>query len=120
MGEDDDGNEETCHHNLRDALHAFLQAHTADAEAYKTDEQQPTEHLQGVGLKRREDAAGVFRGHAIKLAGAHLEGIGYHPTCNGGVEHHEDIVAGDGKPLVEMPLRPFWLQDVEAPCAALL
>ena len=119
-GEDDDGHEEACHHDLRDALHAFLQAHAADAEADKADKKQPAEHLQGIGLKRREDAAGVFGGDTVEVSRPHLEGVGHHPACDGGVKHHEDVVAGDGEPLIEMPLRSFRFQDVEASRAAFL
>ena len=50
---------------------------------------------------------------ADKLAPEHFEYVRHHPSADGGIEHHQDVIAGDGDIAFNMPFRAFGFQYVE-------
>ena len=112
--------EQRAHHDLRDALHTLLQAQAANEHAEHHDDGHVHEHLAGVGEQGVEDLAALFRCDARELPGCALHHEGEHPAGNGGVEHHEQVVADQAKPLDAVPLSTLGLERVVAAGDALL
>ena len=112
--------EQRAHHDFRDALHTLLQAEAADEHAQHHDDGHVHEHLAGAGEQRVEDLAALFRRDAGELPGCALHHEGEHPARHRGVEHHEQVVADQAKPLDAVPLGALGLERVVAAGDALL
>ena len=112
--------EQRAHHDLRDALHAFLQAQAANKHAQYYNDGHVHEHLTGTGEQRVEDLAALFRRDARELPGCALHHEGEHPAGNGGVEHHEQVVTDQAEPLDAVPFGALGLERVVAAGDALL
>ena len=91
-----------------------MEAHAADTEGQKDGQYHPEGHGPGGCQHGIEDAADLIGAKAFEGSGGHLEDIGNHPAADGGIEHHEKIVAGHGDIALDMPFGALWLQDVEA------
>ena len=112
----DENEEQGYHHHLGDPLHAFLQAHGADAEAEHDHHDHPEQHGSGLGQHAVEDAAHLIGSKADEFSPQHFDDIGQHPAGHGGVEHHEQVVARHGRIGQQMPSGVFGFQHMEAPC----
>ena len=104
------------HHDLGDPFHAVLQAHAADTEADKNNNNHPERH--GAGLRQHliKDTANLIRRQSGEFSPEHFYNIGQHPAGDRGVEHHEQIVACHGRIGKQMPFRVFRFQYMEASC----
>ena len=106
--------EQGHHHDLRHALHALLHAGARDAHAHAHDDEHVHGKLHRVGEQAVEDIGnlGTFQPHELARGAFHHEGE--HPAAHGGVEHHEQVVAGKRQPLERMPFRARRLKDIVA------
>lgn len=57
---------------------------------------------------------------AHKVAPHHLDKVVQQPAGDGGIEHHEQIVARDAEAAIPVPLGPFWFEHMERTGDALL
>ena len=126
-GQNHDGHEQARHHDLRHALNAVLQAQANDEKADAANNDHPEQHLERVGEQRGKRLLGSARcacgsrcAESRELAGRHFERIGDHPAGDGGVEHHQNVVARECEPFIPMPFGALGLQNVVASRAAFL
>ena len=105
--------EQAGHHHFCDALYAIFYAQIADAEAGEDNGNHVTCHRHRIAQQRTEyaaDALGIKTGEA---AYCHFIEVIQHPAADGGIEHHEDDVAGDGAIFIKMPFSSLRLQNIE-------
>ena len=126
-GQNHNGHEQARHHDLRHALDAVLQAQANDKKADAANNDHPEQHLERVAEQCRERLLGGARracgsrgAEPRELAGCHFERVGDHPAGDGGVEHHQNEIAGEREPFIPMPFGAFGLQNVVASRAAFL
>ena len=101
-------------------MHAVFQAPAADqhAQHHHQGHEGGLEHrVGGDGAELRAHAGGV---QAHKVALEHLDEVQDEPAGDGGVEHHEQVVARHAEPAVPVPLGALWLQLLEGAQDALL
>ena len=111
-GQDDHEGEQRDHEVLRDALDAFLDAEVADGEAEQADEDGPEGQFQGVAQHFAEPSGDFLGRFADERSGDVLEAVVHHPAGDGGVIHHEQGTADDGKPAVPVPFGSLRFEDV--------
>ena len=107
------------HHDLGHALKAVLQALGTHKNAQRHNKDHPEGHNTGACQH-----FGELTGHLIGVQTRQLAGCGHveivqHPACNGGVEHHEQIAAHEGKIAVDVPLLARFFQCLIGPHRAL-
>ena len=105
--------EQAGHHCFRDALYAIFYAQIADAEAGDDNGNHVTCHRHRIAQQRTEDAADALSIKADKAAYSHFIEVIQHPAADGGIEHHEDDVAGDGAIFIKMPFSSLRLQNIK-------
>ena len=105
--------EQAGHHYFRDALYAVFYAQIAHAEAGEDNGNHVTGHRHRIAQQCAEDAADALGIQADEAAHSHFIKVIQHPAADGGVEHHEDDVAGDGAIFIKMPFRSLRLQHIE-------
>ena len=105
--------EQAGHHCFRDALYAVFYAQIAHAEAGEDNGNHVTGHRHRIAQQCAEDAADALGIQADEAAHSHFIEVIQHPAADGGIEHHEDDVAGDGAIFIKMPFRSLRLQHIE-------
>ena len=105
--------EQAGHHDLRNALYAIFYAQIAHAEAGEDNGNHVTGHRHRIAQQCAEDAAYALGIKADKAAYSHFIEVIQHPAADGGIEHHEDDVTGDGAIFIKMPFRSLRLQHIE-------
>ena len=108
------------HHHLGDLLHAVLQALGADEHAQHHHDDHKDRHQAGLAHEGAELIAHAGGVQAYKIALGHFEEVQQQPPGDGGVVHHEQVVARNAEPAVNMPLGALGLQGVEGQGDALL
>lgn len=111
---DDQDNKQGGHHEFGYAFHTLLQAEAAYEEADDYRDDHPEGHGTGLSEHTVKNAAHFIRCEAGELPAYHFNDISEHPAAYGGIEHHEEIIACNGKNGHEMPFASLWLQYVEA------
>ena len=105
--------EQAGHHHFRNALYAVFYAQIAHAEAGEDNGNHVAGHRHRVAQQCAEDAADALGIKADEAAHSHFIEVIQHPAADGGIEHHEDDVAGDGAIFIKMPFRSLRLQHIE-------
>ena len=105
--------EQAGHHRFRDALYAVFYAQIAYAEAGEDNGNHVTGHRHRIAQQCAEDAADALGIQTDEAAHSHFIEVIQHPAADGGIEHHEDDVAGDGAIFIKMPFRSLRLQHIE-------
>ena len=105
--------EQAGHHDLRNALYAIFYAQIAHAEAGEDNGNHVAGHRHRIAQQCAEDAADALGIQADEAAYSHFIEVIQHPAADGGIEHHEDDVAGDGAIFIKMPFRSLRLQHIE-------
>ena len=108
--------DEEGHHNLGDAFNAVANAHVADAEAEHDDNCHVTGHSCRVLQQSTENTFDALSVKAGKITDSHFIEKIKHPAADGGVEHHQDDVAGNSYIFEQMPFSSLRLQCVEGFC----
>ena len=111
-GQNDHEGEQRDHQVLGDALNAFLDAKVADREAEQTDEDGPEGQLERVAEHFTEPAGDFLGRFTDERSGDVLQAVVHHPAGDGGVIHHEQGTADDGKPAVPVPFGALRFEDV--------
>ena len=108
------------HHHFGDLLHAVLQSAGTDQHTQHHDDDHKQSHQAGLTHQGAELIAhsGGIQTHKVALE--HFYKVEHQPTGNGGVEHHQQIVAGNAEPAVDVPLGSLGLQSVKRQSNALL
>ena len=101
------------HHDLGDLFHTLLQTHGAHCETDDYDQDHPEDHLGHVRGKASECRTDSFRVKARKVAFHHFNKISQHPADDGGVEHHQQIIACHTEISVDMPFTALLFQYIE-------
>ena len=96
-------------------MQPLLQAEGADEETHDNHQNGVGHHGGGVGADLPEGLSHLLRVQAAELAGGGGDKILDHPAGNGGVKHHEQVVARHGGVAVEVPLAPPRLQLLVQP-----
>ena len=107
-----DQSQKAEHHHLGDPLHALLQSQRTDAERQKHCQDHPESHRPCGMLKIRKILCYLFRISAFQFAGRHYVTVIHGPSCDHGVEHHQDIISDHAHPAVFVKIRTFWFQGV--------
>ena len=110
--------DEEGHHNLGDAFNAVAYTHVADAEAEHDDDCHVAGHSCRVLQQSAENALYTLCVQTGKITDSHFIEEIKHPAADGGVEHHEDDVAGNSYIFEQMPFSSLRLQCVEGFCRA--
>ena len=108
------------HHHLVDLLHAVLKAPGTHQHSDGHHDHHKYRHDPRLAHQRskfRADPRGV---QAHKVALRHFEAVQHQPAGHRGIEHHQQIVARDAKPAVDVPLAALGLQRLEGQGDALL
>ena len=93
------------HHDLGDALEAFLHAKAANQKAQNDHDDHKDGHFSGGGEHLAVDAADLLGAHAgDKIAPEEFIKVIHHPTGDGGVVHHKQAAAQHAEPAVDVPL----------------
>ena len=93
------------HHDLGDALEAFLHAKAANQKAQNDHDDHKDGHFSGGGEHLAKDAADLLGAHAgDKIAPEEFIKVIHHPTGDGGVVHHKQAAAQHAEPAVDVPL----------------
>ena len=93
------------HHDLGDALEAFLHAKAANQKAHNDHDDHKDGHFSGGGEHLAVDAADLLGAHAgDKIAPEEFIKVIHHPTGDGGVVHHKQAAAQHAEPAVDVPL----------------
>ena len=101
------------HHGLVDLLHAVFQAAAADQHTkhhHDAHEQKLNSYVALHGAESGFHTGGI---QAPEFAGSHLEEVKQQPAGDGGVEHHQQVIARHAEPAVPVPLAPLGLQDLK-------
>ena len=101
------------HHGLVDLLHAVFQAAAADQHTqhhHDAHEQKLNSYVALHGAESVFHTGGI---QAPEFAGSHLEEVKQQPAGDGGVEHHQQVIARHAEPAVPVPLAPLGLQDLK-------
>ena len=110
--------DEADHHCLRDALYAIFYAQIANAEADHNDNSHVACHSQRILQQTAKNSVDALCVQTGEIAYRHFIEEVEHPAADGGVEHHEDDVAGDGDIFEQMPFSSLRLECVEGFCRA--
>ena len=117
---DVDGAWDACHHIFGNAFYAFLYAHVANAHTSCGHENHIEGHCHGVTQQATEYTANCVGIKTHQIAFCHFVQVVGHPTGNGGVEHHQNYVAGDGSVFEQVPFGSFRFQNVKGFCRTAL
>ena len=113
--------QQAAHHRLGDLFHAVLQPHRSRRRSQITT----TITIQiimssgspSMPLKMPPTSSG---GPADELAASHLHKVDEHPAADGGIEHHQQVVAEHGAVSIQVPFGALGLEHVERAGRALL
>jgi len=105
--------DEEGHHNLGDAFNAVANAQVADAEAEHDDDCHVAGHSCRVLQQSTKNAFDALSVKTGKITDSHFVEEIEHPAADGGVEHHQDDVAGNSYIFEQMPFSSLRLQCVE-------
>ena len=90
-----------------------MQSETAYEKAREHDEYHPERHITGTGEHIGKYLIDAVCIKTVEFASQHFENVCRHPSADGSIKHHEQVVAGHAGIALEMPFASFWLQDME-------
>ena len=112
--------QKASHHIFGNAFYAFLYAQVANAHTSCSHENHVEGHCNRVAEECAEHAADSVSIKAHQVTYCHFVQVVGHPTGNGGVEHHQYYVAGDGSVFEQVPFGSFRFQNVKGFCRTAL
>ena len=102
-GQDDHDDQQSDHHDFGHTLQAVLQATGTDKDAEHDHHDHPERHDAGACQHLGKGTCHFIRGQAGELARSRHVEVMHHPAGHGGVEHHQQVAANEGKVAVDVP-----------------